>query len=319
MLSYRSVDIRKALQLEELLAREEFEYLVEEEVAKMTIRNWLEGCLKKIRAQNAYKQQNSLIAGLRATNEPLLRAQEDKTPTVPGDKSAIATISGSVPTTCPPTSDAFSPTFSSTENEEKDASLSAAMVVPISTTDITTAPTIVPQRPAAPGALTATKRSYALNRSDSTGSTTGRKYLAPTTSDPQRSTLSDKERLHITSQQKKKNSITTTTLPAVVASSNGPSLKRLEANKNSFFMQFNSEIGQFHYPVMGNNHFDGHMTNLGSPSGLMPHIMSGSKLLPFNNQANAVYEVHDWWHEQVLCTQISDDEFASQRVDAIKL
>lgn len=54
MLSYRSVDIRKALQLEELLAREEFEYLVEEEVAKMTIRNWLEGCLKKIRAQNAY-------------------------------------------------------------------------------------------------------------------------------------------------------------------------------------------------------------------------------------------------------------------------
>lgn len=53
MLSYRSVDIRKALQLEELLAREEFEYLVEEEVAKMTIRNWLEACLKKIRAQNA--------------------------------------------------------------------------------------------------------------------------------------------------------------------------------------------------------------------------------------------------------------------------
>lgn len=54
MLSYRSVDIRKALQLEELLAREEFEYLVEEEVAKMTIRNWLEACLKKIRSQNAY-------------------------------------------------------------------------------------------------------------------------------------------------------------------------------------------------------------------------------------------------------------------------
>ncbi|KAI9590564.1 hypothetical protein GQX74_008731 [Glossina fuscipes] len=307
MLSYRSVDIRKALQLEELLAREEFEYLVEEEVAKMTIRNWLEGCLKKIRAQNAYKQQNSLIAGLRATNEPLLRAQEDKTPTVPSDKSAIATISGSVPTTCPPTSDAFSPTFSSTENEEKDGSLSATMAVLISTTDITTAPTVVPQRPAAPAALTAAKRSYALNRSDSTGSTTGRKYLAPTTSDPQRSTLTDKERLHISSQQKKKNSITATTLPTV-ASSNGPSLKRLDANKNSFFMQFNSEIGQFHYPVMGNNHFDGHMTNLGSPSGLMPHIIPGSKLLPFNNQANAVYEVHDWWHEQVLCTQTSDDE-----------
>lgn len=49
MLSYRSVDIRKALQLEELLAREEFEYIIEEEVAKQTIRTWLQGCLKKIR------------------------------------------------------------------------------------------------------------------------------------------------------------------------------------------------------------------------------------------------------------------------------
>lgn len=52
MLSYRSVDIRKALQLEELLAREEFEYIIEEEVAKQTIRTWLEGCLKKIRSGN---------------------------------------------------------------------------------------------------------------------------------------------------------------------------------------------------------------------------------------------------------------------------
>lgn len=50
MLSYRSVDIRKALQLEELLAREEFEYIIEEEVAKQTIRTWLESCLKKIRS-----------------------------------------------------------------------------------------------------------------------------------------------------------------------------------------------------------------------------------------------------------------------------
>lgn len=59
MLSYRSVDIRKALQLEELLAREEFEYIIEEEVAKQTIRTWLEGCLKKIRTQNANVSQMS--------------------------------------------------------------------------------------------------------------------------------------------------------------------------------------------------------------------------------------------------------------------
>ncbi|KAG8306966.1 hypothetical protein J6590_034512 [Homalodisca vitripennis] len=75
MLSYRSVDIRKALQLEELLAREEFEYIIEEEVAKQTIRTWLEGCLKKIRAVS--KQQNSLIAGLRATNELIAGPMQD--------------------------------------------------------------------------------------------------------------------------------------------------------------------------------------------------------------------------------------------------
>ena len=61
----RSVDIRKALQLEELLAREELEYIIEEEVAKLTIRKWLDGCLKRIR-----DQEQSLIAGLRAMNEP---------------------------------------------------------------------------------------------------------------------------------------------------------------------------------------------------------------------------------------------------------
>lgn len=62
---FRSVDIRKALQLEELLAREELEYIIEEEVAKLTIRKWLDGCLKRIR-----DQEQSLIAGLRAMNEP---------------------------------------------------------------------------------------------------------------------------------------------------------------------------------------------------------------------------------------------------------
>ncbi|PIC12425.1 hypothetical protein B9Z55_028444 [Caenorhabditis nigoni] len=56
MLSYRSVDIRKNLQLEELLQREELEYIIEEEVAKHTIRQWLEHCLKNIKA----KQNNTL-------------------------------------------------------------------------------------------------------------------------------------------------------------------------------------------------------------------------------------------------------------------
>ncbi|XP_053950819.1 sodium leak channel NALCN isoform X1 [Anastrepha ludens] len=293
MLSYRSVDIRKALQLEELLAREEFEYLVEEEVAKMTIRTWLEGCLKKIRAQNASKQQNSLIAGLRATNEQLmlLKTPEDKTPTSGAEKPP-----GSATAPCPPTSDAFSPTFSSTENEEKDASGSAAIS--------TTADAHGVQR-----VIGATKRAYALNRSDSTGSSTGRKYLAPTTSDPQqRSTLTDKERLHISSQQKKKNSMTTVpTLPPVVAAS-GASIKRDLNRTSGFFTSGNSDGSQFHYPPHVVNHFGEQHGPLGSPSAVMGHIISGSKLLPFNNQANAVYEVHDWWQEQVICTLYSDDE-----------
>lgn len=55
MLSYRSVDIRKSLQLEELLAREQLEYTIEEEVAKQTIRMWLKKCLKRIRAVSQTK------------------------------------------------------------------------------------------------------------------------------------------------------------------------------------------------------------------------------------------------------------------------
>ncbi|OQR73647.1 sodium leak channel non-selective protein-like [Tropilaelaps mercedesae] len=71
MLSYRSVDIRKALQLEELLAREELEYLIEEEVAKQTIREWLDKCLRRIK-HTKVQEETSLLHSLRVTNEPLL-------------------------------------------------------------------------------------------------------------------------------------------------------------------------------------------------------------------------------------------------------
>ncbi|XP_075245968.1 sodium leak channel NALCN-like isoform X2 [Convolutriloba macropyga] len=46
MLAYRSVDIRKVLQLEELLEREELEFSIEEEVAKQTIINWFNKIVK---------------------------------------------------------------------------------------------------------------------------------------------------------------------------------------------------------------------------------------------------------------------------------
>ena len=65
MLAYRSVDIRKSLQFEELLAREELEYMIEEEVAKLTIRNWLNKCLKRIKA----KDQSNVIRNLQRSNE----------------------------------------------------------------------------------------------------------------------------------------------------------------------------------------------------------------------------------------------------------
>ncbi|KAF6205255.1 hypothetical protein GE061_019423 [Apolygus lucorum] len=138
MLSYRSVDIRKALQLEELLAREEFEYIIEEEVAKQTIRTWLEGCLKKIRATSG-KQQNSLIAGLRATNE--FNVQQD----LPEDKSKE-------------------------NNAERESEVEPKELV---------------ERERARTKSMKVSAS-GITRSDSVGSGSGRKYLAPTLSDPTR-------------------------------------------------------------------------------------------------------------------------------------
>lgn len=45
VLAYRTVDITKTLQLEELIAREELEYAIEEEVARQTIAAWIERCI----------------------------------------------------------------------------------------------------------------------------------------------------------------------------------------------------------------------------------------------------------------------------------
>ena len=77
MLSYRSVDIRKSLQVEELVEREELERLIEEEVAKATIRAWLDKCIRRIKKQ---KQAASILQGLRTTNqnvpEPLFTVTE---------------------------------------------------------------------------------------------------------------------------------------------------------------------------------------------------------------------------------------------------
>ena len=65
MLSYRSVDIRKSLKLEELLGREELEYQIEEEVAKLTIRNWLDGCLRRMRDRD----KSSIVKSINKQND----------------------------------------------------------------------------------------------------------------------------------------------------------------------------------------------------------------------------------------------------------
>nr|XP_050847837.1 sodium leak channel NALCN isoform X2 [Vespula vulgaris] len=151
MLSYRSVDIRKALQLEELLAREEFEYIIEEEVAKQTIRTWLEGCLKKIRA----KQQNSLIAGLRATNDAAITPQE------------YIEIKSKETTK---------------EREEEDEGKVSYIIY------------IIARACEVDGLRHRSKKPVVLPRSDSIGSGSGRKYLVPTLSDPA-SVRSDKDKI----------------------------------------------------------------------------------------------------------------------------
>ncbi|XP_067933869.1 sodium leak channel NALCN-like [Watersipora subatra] len=49
MLSYRSVDIRKSLQLEEFLVREDLEMTIAEDVAKKLISDWMTRCVKRMR------------------------------------------------------------------------------------------------------------------------------------------------------------------------------------------------------------------------------------------------------------------------------
>nr|VZI50442.1 unnamed protein product [Spirometra erinaceieuropaei] len=54
VLAYRTVDITKTLQLEELIAREELEYAIEEEVARQTIATWIERCIFRKRQKHGH-------------------------------------------------------------------------------------------------------------------------------------------------------------------------------------------------------------------------------------------------------------------------
>lgn len=59
VLAYRTVDITKTLQLEELIAREDLEYAIEEEVARQTIATWIERCIfrkRQVICMQCYKE-----------------------------------------------------------------------------------------------------------------------------------------------------------------------------------------------------------------------------------------------------------------------
>lgn len=107
-----------------------------------------------------------------------------------------------------------------------------------------------------------------LNRSDSTGSSSGRKFLAPTLSDPQARNPKDS----FTSNKKK---------PVRPTSAAKPSLTHF------------NELAHHH---TGHAHGHGH-----EPT-------QATKIAAIANQVTMTYEVHDWWSEQVICTQSSDEE-----------
>ncbi|XP_058821851.1 sodium leak channel NALCN isoform X1 [Topomyia yanbarensis] len=236
MLSYRSVDIRKALQLEELLAREEFEYIIEEEVAKQTIRTWLEGCLKKIRANNITKQQNSLIAGLRATNDILLKQQQQQQQQQQNQQQ------------------------DQVEEQllHKEASLESESAEQAA-------------KEIENNAKNRKKSQHILNRSDSTGSSSGRKFLAPTLSDPQAKNEKDR---YITKKKSQRQT-----------GSNSKTITQINEMNHSHTLH-----QHYHHFTHGS---EAQQTSSGKVG--HPHI-------------NMVYEVHDWWQEQVTCTHSDDEE-----------
>lgn len=160
------------------------------------------------------KQQNSLIAGLRATNEALLKQELD--------------------------------------DEKKEGSIESE-----------------PDLKETDQQRVLKKSQNILNRSDSTGSTSGRKFLAPTLSDPQARNPKDT----FTSNKKKPVRPTSTAKPSLT--------------------HFN-EMAHHH------NHHTGHAHG--------HEQAQATKMSAVANQVTMIYEVHDWWSEQVICTQSSDEE-----------
>lgn len=125
------------------------------------------------------------------------------------------------------------------------------------------------------------KKQQVLSRSDSTGS--GKKYLAPTLSDPQ--ARKEKQGFPVAKgKPQRSQSNAKSTLPHLN-----------EANHNHFHAQHS------HHFHSQNHSFHGHHT--------VEQQLTNKLLMQSNsNHQSVVFEVHDWWQEQIICTQSSDDE-----------
>ncbi|XP_058057475.1 sodium leak channel NALCN [Anopheles bellator] len=319
MLSYRSVDIRKALQLEELLAREEFEYIIEEEVAKQTIRTWLEGCLKKIRANNVAKQQNSLIAGLRATNDqkqqqqqqqsssattqPPLQQQQQQQPIPVQQQQQSATgtqaqqVSSQASSPLSPAlqsqqqSQATSPSQPSKQSEDTSRERSDS-IDPIGITGghaVTGTDQLV--KDAENNAKNRKKTSQTvLNRSDSTGSSSGRKFLAPTLSDPMQA-KSDKDRYLAKKKQHQQHQ-----------------QQHLHYHHSSFSHGHGGGGGGPGDHSPHSHHYLQQQQQQGQPHQLFGPQATGGGGKFGHSHTNMIYEVHDWWQEQVLSSHSEEED-----------
>lgn len=112
------------------------------------------------------------------------------------------------------------------------------------------------------------KSQTVLSRSDSTGS--GRKFLAPTLSDPQ--ARSSKDRFN---ESKKK------------------SLK----NKSQHLPHLTET--SYHHTLLHHHHPSGHY-------GAHHNLEQQQNLT--NHHVNLAFEVHDWWSEQMIFQESSDEE-----------
>ena len=122
---------------------------------------------------------------------------------------------------------------------------------------------------------------HILNRSDSTGSSSGRKYLQPTLSDPQ--AKNEKDRY----VSKKK-----TQRPPVGTTNKNIEHLRDFGHNNTLHQHylFNQQQNSLHGQYLTDS------IQQMAPNKL-PH-----------HQTTQIYEVQDWWTEQVVCTMSSDEE-----------